>query len=295
MKAATDSALAAREPAYYGQPILKEPTWSNDIPVYFFTGGLAGGAALLSFAARLRSERALERTLDVTTVAAVGLSAYCLIHDLGRPKRFVNMLRVFKPTSPMSMGTYIFSAFSLNVAVGFALNILGVAPALVGVAKGTAALLGPALATYTGVLVSDTAVPAWHDARKTLPLLFASGAAVSAAGAGLMFGPTAPALSRTLALIAGPAEIAALERLHTELGPEQSRAYKTHVAKAYSSSARALTIAGSAIALVAGRNGIFRRVAGACLLTGALLERFAVMEAGRNATRDPRYVLAQQT
>lgn len=279
---------------YYGRPILKPPTWTDLIPTYLFTGGLAGASATLSFAAKIRGERELERALDVTVLAALGVSTFCLIKDLGKPMRFVNMLRVVKPTSPMSMGTYILSTFGATFSAGFVMELIG-APAFAQYAfKAAAALLGPALATYTAVLISDTAAPAWHEGRATMPFLFASGAASSAAGAGLAFGPDDGALSQTLALIAAPAELVALQRLHGELGPALAHAYMSEKAKTYSVLARGLTIAGAIGAAFSGKNGALRRTAGMLLLAGAACERFAVMEAGRNSTRDPRYVIEQQ-
>lgn len=277
--------------AYYGQPILKPPTWTNLIPTYFFAGGLAGVSAMLSLAARAQGERELERALDLTTVAAIGVSAFCLIKDLGKPMRFVNMLRVFKPTSPMSMGTYVFSSFAVTSTAGLAFDVLG-ADGLATACKTAAAIAGPVLSTYTAVLISDTAVPAWHEARDTMPALFAAGSAMSAAGAGLLFGPARGSMCGNLALVAAIGEMIALKRLHSELGPKLNKAYTTGRAKPLMQWARRLAVAG---AVLSRREApAARRIAGACLLGSALLERFGVMEAGRTATKDPSYVLAQQ-
>jgi formate-dependent nitrite reductase membrane component NrfD len=278
--------------AYYGRPIIKPPTWTDLIPTYFFAGGLAGASAILSLTARSQGNRRLERALDVTTVAALGVSAFCLIKDLGKPMRFVNMLRVIKPTSPMSVGTYIFSAFSASASLGFVADLLG-AGVIAVPCKTAAAAIGPLLSTYTAVLICDTAVPAWHEARKSMPAVFAAGSAMSAAGAGLLFGPKRGAMCVNLAILAAAAEVAALRAHHQELGSVQCRAYKTGKAKLYVDWARRLTVAGALLAR--GNWTPKRRLAGACLMTGALLERFGVMEAGRNSAKDPAYVLAQQT
>lgn len=277
--------------AYYNQPILKPPTWTNLIPTYFFAGGLAGVSSMLSLAARVQDERELERALDLTTLGALAVSTFCLVKDLGRPERFVNMFRVFKPTSPMSMGTYILGGFSAAAAAGVAADVLGV-PLPATACKAIAATIAPVLSTYTAVLICDTAVPAWHEARNSMPALFAAGSAMSGAGAGLLFGPPRGKMCGNLALVAVAAELIALQRLHRELGPQQKAAYERGRAKPLMAWARRLTIAGAVLSR--GNATVARRAAGACLLASACMERFGVMEAGRISTKDPAYVLAQQ-
>ncbi|GAA1034344.1 hypothetical protein GCM10009557_38760 [Virgisporangium ochraceum] len=97
--------------SYYGRPIVKVPVWKHDIPAYLFTGGLAAGSSLLAAGADRTDRPTLRRAGRLTSLAALGASTYFLINDLGRPERFHHMLRVAKPTSPMSMGTWILSAF----------------------------------------------------------------------------------------------------------------------------------------------------------------------------------------
>src|SRR5207248_1692869 len=97
------------QPSYYGRPIVKEPVWKTEIPTYFFTGGLAGTSASLALAARLAGNDTLARRALWVNAAAITVSPLLLIKDLGRPLRFLNMLRVFKVTSPMSVGTWIVS------------------------------------------------------------------------------------------------------------------------------------------------------------------------------------------
>lgn len=277
--------------AYYGRPILKPPTWTNLIPTYFFAGGLAGVSAMLSFAARTQRDKALERALDYTTLGAIGVSTFCLIKDLGKPMRFINMLRVFKPTSPMSVGTYIFSSFSGAATIGLACDLMEIAPVATA-AKVAAAAIGPVLSVYTAVLIADTSVPAWHEGRMSLPAVFAAGAAMSAAGAGLLFGPARGRMPGNLALLGAGAEIAALSQLHHEVGADIMRAYTTGKAKPLMDWARRLAVAGSLLSRSSATP--LRRAAGACFLAGALLERYGVMEAGRTSASDPSYVLATQ-
>ncbi|HKV68796.1 MAG TPA: NrfD/PsrC family molybdoenzyme membrane anchor subunit, partial [Gaiellales bacterium] len=165
---------------YYGHPIIKPPVWKDEIAWYLFAGGLAGGSSALGLAARVSGNRTLARSASFTAAAAVTASPILLIKDLGRPERFVNMMRVVKPSSPMNVGTWILTVAGTAAGATAACEATDVLPRVRALAQGVAGLLGPALATYTAVLVADTAVPVWHEARRELPLVFASGAAASA-------------------------------------------------------------------------------------------------------------------
>ncbi len=171
---------------YYDRPVVKRPVWKWYVPAYFFTGGLAGGSALLAAGARLTGDHRLARRCLVSASAATAVSGALLVVDLGRPERFLNMLRVAKVTSPMSVGTWVLSAFGAATTVATASDLLGVARPLGRAAEAAAAALAPVMATYTAVLVADTAIPAWHDARHELPFVFAGGAAASAGALALL-------------------------------------------------------------------------------------------------------------
>src|SRR5687768_12625712 len=110
--------------SYYGRPIVKRPVWRHDIPAYLFTGGLAAGSALLAAGADLTGRPVTRRAGRLAAVAALGASAYFLVNDLGRPARFHHMLRVAKPTSPMSMGTWILAAFGPAATAAGAAEVL---------------------------------------------------------------------------------------------------------------------------------------------------------------------------
>ncbi len=179
--------------SYYGRQILKTPVWTDEIPLYYFTGGLAGASASLALAARLAGNDRLARSALEAAAAGVSVSLPLLVDDLGRPERFANMLRVFRPTSPMSMGSWLLAGLG-PAAVGAAVaDRLGIFPRLRRAAEVVAGVLGPPLATYTGVLVADTAIPVWHEAGRELPLLFGSSAAASAGGAAALLTPVAEA------------------------------------------------------------------------------------------------------
>src|SRR5438067_8422987 len=93
--------------SYYGRPVLKEPVWTWEIPAYFFTGGIGGASSVLSLAAKLFGNEKLSRTALYIGAVADAISPALLISDLGRPERFHHMLRVFKVTSPMNVGSWI--------------------------------------------------------------------------------------------------------------------------------------------------------------------------------------------
>jgi formate-dependent nitrite reductase membrane component NrfD len=171
--------------SYYGQPVLHRPTWeARDIAGYFFLGGLAGASSVVAAGAQLTGRPGLARVAKLGAAGAAGLSIAALVHDLGRPARFVNMLRVWKPSSPMSVGSWLLAGYVPAAGAAALCDLSGAVPAIGALATGVAALAGPAVATYTGALVADTAVPAWHDGHREMPLVFGASAASAAAGLG---------------------------------------------------------------------------------------------------------------
>src|SRR5256714_8013213 len=155
--------------SYYGRPVIKEPTWTWEIPTYFFTGGLSGGSSVLSLSAKLFGNEKLSRRALYIGAVADAISPVLLVSDLGRPERFHHMLRVFKVTSPMNVGAWILLVNGGASNAAAVLELLGVLRPVKLLAEIVAGLFGPPLATYTGVLVADTAIPVWHEARHELP------------------------------------------------------------------------------------------------------------------------------
>ena len=281
--------------SYYGRPIIKEPVWESDIPLYFFTGGLAGASDLLALGAQLSGNPRLRTSALAGATAGVAISPYFLIKDLGRPLRFLNMLRVFKVTSPMSVGTWIFSAESTATGIAAACRLFGVLPRVRAIAQVFAGLIGPAQATYTGALIAQSVVPAWHEARLELPVVFASSAAASAGGAAAILTPAEHAgPARRLGLIGGIAELAASKLMEKRLGKLVGSVYHEGEAGKYSRLAAASTLAGSALIALAGRRRVGAVAAGALLLTGSLCNRFAVYHAGKQSARDPHHTSIPQ-
>jgi formate-dependent nitrite reductase membrane component NrfD len=281
--------------SYYGRPILKAPVWKAPIPAYLFTGGLAAGSSMLAAGSRLTGNNVLARRSTVTAFAALGTSMALLVEDLGRRGRFVNMLRVAKPSSPMSIGSWLLATYGPATGLAASCEVLGVMPKLGAAAEVSAAALAPAVATYTAVLLADTAVPVWHEARRTLPFLFASGAAASAGAVSVLTTPAAQAgPARRLAVTGAISEVLVAEAMKHSLG-ELGEPYKTGRAGALDKAATACSGVGAVLVATAGRRRRFAAVAGGLLVaTGAALERFAVFEAGRQSARDPKYIVDPQ-
>lgn len=280
---------------YYEQPILKAPVWKAYVPTYFFVGGVAGGCLAFGAAAQgvgggLRSIVGPARWIGAAGIAS---SAALLVADLGRPSRFINMLRVFRPTSPMNVGTWLLTATGAAAGAAAVLPLVG-ARRLADAAGLVAGVLGLAVSTYTGVLVSATAVPAWQYGGRTLPPVFAASAAASAAAA-LDLVPGAKRASRALeafGLVGKVAELAtglAYERSLAKKGDVVVRHLRSGRAGALFRASQALTLASIGASLAK-----LRRVSGLLGLGGALALRFAIMNAGRSSTRDPRATFEPQ-
>ncbi len=232
--------------SYYGNSIINPPTWAeSDIAGYLFAGGLAGGSSILGAGASLTDRPVLARRAKLCASGAIAASLVALVHDLGRPARFLNMLRVFKPSSPMSVGVWILVVYSpLNLASAGS-EVTGIAPRIGRAAGLGAGLLGAAVASYTAALIADTAVPAWHEAHRELPFLFVGSAAAASGGFGLMAAPlreNAPA--RRMAALGAIAELAASELMDRRLGMV-AEALQTGTAGRRLRVAKALTAAGA--------------------------------------------------
>ncbi len=276
--------------SYYGRPILKAPVWTWEIPAYFFFGGMAGAAAPFALLSELRGDEALARRAWLVALAGVVASPPLLISDLGRPERAHHMLRVLKPTSPMSVGSWILGASSAAIGLATARSLLGWFPRL-GRAAGATAVLGPALSTYTAVLVADTAIPAWHEARRELPFVFAAGAATSAGSAVALLGGGAPA--RRLALAGAAGELAATTTMERRLG-DLGEPYRQGEAGRFARASKALTAAGGAVMAAFGRRRAGAAAGGALMLAGAMATRWSVYRAGFQSAADPKYVVGPQ-
>jgi hypothetical protein len=281
--------------SYYGQPVLKEPVWTPEIPFYFFTGGLGGASAAFALLAEAGGNDELARRAWLNALAGVGVSPALLISDLGRPERFLNMLRLFKITSPMSVGSWLLAASGATTSLAVLSDHTSLFPRAGRVAKIAAGVLGLPLSTYTAALVSNTSVPVWREARWTLPFTFGASAAASAgAAAAVTTQPSAAAPARRLAIGAAVAEAVSAELMRRRLG-ELGEPYSRGRAGVFR---RAGALALASGAAVLGGPGARSRpaavVGGSLVMAGAVLARWSVFRAGFQSAADPKYTVGPQ-
>jgi len=287
--------------SYYGLPVLKAPVWTWQVPLYFFLGGISGVSACIGFVAQLfRSDPALIRSCLWIALVGASICPILLIADLGRPVRFLNMLRVFKLRSAMSMGAWIlvaFSNFSFLAVLCFELGLRGFAnPLLISLLwllEGAAAITGLLLASYTGVLIGATAIPVWSENRELLPTHFlTSGLGGSAAILELM--GFLVLATQILGFVASGIETLIEIFLEVRKRPVDAPLH-------HGRSGKTLRIAGlleGPLALllraVFGSSHKGRYAAALCFLLGALLSRYAWIWAGRASANDPHVLFNLQ-
>ncbi|WP_354529867.1 NrfD/PsrC family molybdoenzyme membrane anchor subunit [Nakamurella sp. UYEF19] len=291
--------------SYYGRPVVKASPWEADIPAYLFLGGLAAGSSLLAAGADLTGRSTLRRTGRIGALLGIGLSFAALVHDLGRPSRFVNMLRVVKPTSPMSVGTWILTGYGpLAMLAGAAelaplvrilpRPVVGVVSFLARPAGLAAALMAPPVAAYTAVLLADTATPSWHEAYREMPFVFVGSASAAAGGLGLLGASgrdSGPA--RKLAVGGALLELAAGRVMEKSMGLTAEPLHQGRPGRLMRAS-HLLTAIGAVAAALGGRSRIVSAVGGVALLAGSAFTRFGIFHAGQESARDPKYTVVPQ-
>jgi formate-dependent nitrite reductase membrane component NrfD len=290
--------------SYYGRPVLKPPVWEWKIAAYLFSGGLSAGSAMLGAGADLTDRPRLRKVSRIGSLASILVSMYFLVSDLGRPERFHHMLRVAKPSSPMSMGTWLLSAYGPGAGLAGVAELMpkwlrrtGLGRLMSRLARPAglwAAATAPGVASYTAVLLSQTAVPAWREAHPYLPFVFTGSAAASGGGLGMLLAPSdesGPA--RRMAILGAGLEVAASRLVDERLGLV-GEAYTTGKAHRLRMWSERLTVAGALGAVAGGRSRAVTAASGIALLTGSALQRFGVFEAGIESTRDPKYVVVPQ-
>ncbi|MFP5071679.1 NrfD/PsrC family molybdoenzyme membrane anchor subunit [Pseudonocardia nantongensis] len=290
--------------SYHDRPIIKPPVWKTpDVPAYLYLGGTAGVAAALAALGDLTGRSGLCRSSRLVAAGGAVSSVGFLIHDLGRPERFLNMMRVVKVTSPLSVGSWILAPFGTATGLAAASEVTGLLPGAGRAAGIAGGVLGPAMTTYTAVLLADTAVPGWHEAYRELPFVFAGSALAAGGGSALLTGHgDGPA--RRVAVAGAALELAASRRLETSIGMS-AHAYRTGRAGRLLRAARAATVAGAAAALAGPVADAVRRraprrrraldaVAGLLLNAGSATTRWGVFDAGMATARDPAYTVVPQ-
>jgi formate-dependent nitrite reductase membrane component NrfD len=289
------TAVGTEMRSYYGRPILKEPVWQPEIPFYFFFGGIAGASSVLHAGARLTGNERLAKTSLYVGAVADAISPVLLVSDLGRPERALNMFRVFKVTSPMSVGSWILlvSGGASNTAA--ILELAGKLKPVQRLAELVSAIAGPPLTTYTGTLLADTAIPVWHEARRELPWLFGASASASAgAAATLLIPPEEAGPARRLAVAGVLGELGVMEAMRRRLG-FVGEVYEQGAAGTLARVSKVCTAAGAALLARRGRQNRAAAIAGGALvLAGELSLRWSVFRAGFQSARDPRYTVVPQ-
>lgn len=296
--------------SYYGRNIVKPVPWQAEIPAYLFTGGVAAGSSLLAAGGDLTGRPALRRSGRLGAITALVFSMVALVHDLGRPSRFLNMLRTVKLTSPMSVGTWILSIYGPFAGLAAAAEVVGLLPK--GSYRGRigtllrllqwagrpaglmAAVTAPPVAAYTAVLLSDTATPSWHSAYKEMPFVFTASATAASGGLGMIFSPVVQSLpARRMALGGAAVELVMEKQMERSMG---MTAEPLHQGKAGNllKAATLLTVGGAAGTVLAGRSRAVAVVSGVALMAGSACTRFAIFEAGQASARDPRYTVVPQ-
>jgi hypothetical protein len=263
---------------------------------------------LLGAGAQLTGRPTLRRNARLSALVAVTLSAGALVADLGRPERFVNMLRTIKLTSPMSVGSWILATFSAGAGVAAVAEIdrmtgerlplgplRGVLRAVEGPAGLEAAVLAPPLGVYTAVLLADTATPTWNAAHRHLPFVFVSSASLAASGLAMLTTPvaeTGPA--RRLALLGVVGDLVAMKVMERSMDPVSAEPLHHGTPGRMLKWSERLVVAGGLGTLVGGRNRAVAAVSGLALMAASVLTRFGVFEAGLESARDPRYTIEPQ-
>lgn len=294
--------------SYYGRPIIKAPPWDERVAAYLVCGGIAGGSALLALGADVTGRVVLRRNARIGALATAGAGTVALMADLGRPDRFLNMLRTVKVTSPMSLGSWLLAAFSTGAGVAAAAEVdrmtggrlplgplRGMLRTLESPLGGVAAALGAPLAGYTAVLLSDTALPTWNDAKEDLPFVFVSSASIAASGLALITTPvreTGPA--RVLAVLGAAADVVSTRVMEARMDPVAVEPLQAGRPGALMRASERLAIAGGLGALIGGRHRVVAALSGAALLTASAFTRFGVFYAGKDSAKDPRYTVEPQ-
>jgi formate-dependent nitrite reductase membrane component NrfD len=288
---------------YYGMPALKQPQWTVEVPIYFFVGGLAGAASVIGAVGHFSSsdQRLIRHSRWIAAIGGL-ISPALLISDLGVPSRFLNMLRVLKIQSPMSVGSWTLVAFSNSAAAAAVFGELetrwphDAIRFFTSASQIASALTGMILSTYTGVLIGATSIPVWNEHISMLPVHFAASAMASAASALELARSDSPVLNR-IAIGAAAVETAMGASIELRSMPA-SQPLRS------GTSGRAMRAAG----LLSGpvpltlrllalgnkrRSRGLRRAAAISSLAGSLLTRWAWIRAGKASANDPAVQLQQ--
>lgn len=291
--------------SYYGRNIVKPAPWDWKIPAYLYTGGLAAGSALIASGAEMTGRVALQRNSRLIALGALGASTAALIGDLGRPERFLNMMRTVKLTSPMSVGSWILAGFGAFTGTAAASEVAKLVlpknsglnrwvPVVDRGASIGAGLFAAPLASYTAVLLSNTATPTWHGVYKELPFVFVSSGLAAAAGAAMASTPVEQCSPvRRMAVGGAAGELVAFTVLDRNAGVVGEPLHTGRAGQLLKAS-KALTAAGLGLTVLGGRWRPAAVAAGLAFNAGSACLRFGVFHAGIESAKDPKYTVIPQ-
>ena len=286
---------------YYGLPVIKEPVWTWEVPAYFYIGGAAGAAATIGAVLQVldgdNSERLVRRCRDIAAAGTL-VGSGLLVSDLGRPERFLNMLRVFKPGSPLNIGSWILvTASGLSAGSAVLSRTRGFRRKLGKLAGLGAGVIGLPLSGYTAVLLVGTAVPVWRASRRSLPLLFvasATGAACSLLEMG-DFDERELTAVRRLGTVTQLSELALAKAVEKECARVGAgRPYEEGPSGTLWKASTACTVASLAVDTFTGKSRSGRIAAAVVGTIGSIALRYSVWLAGRASARDPRATFDSQ-
>jgi formate-dependent nitrite reductase membrane component NrfD len=280
-------------------PFIKPPVWTWEVPVYFWVGGIASGSAFVALAADLAGDEWAASVARKVALGAVLPAPLLLIGDLGRPARFLNMLRIFKPRSPMNLGAWCLVSFTAAGSAAVALDLFARRRAARAVGAVNAALAGY-LGSYTGVLLATTAVPLWARSRIFLGPVFVSTATATGAAATRLVlvatrqrpagHPTRVALNR----LEGSAMLTefALSALNERRLGRGAAVLEEGTPGRLFQAAKRLAATGVALNLLGMRRTmpLAENAASVLYLAAGLAFRFAWVEAGKASARDDQAV-----
>jgi formate-dependent nitrite reductase membrane component NrfD len=299
-----DGLPAHASATYYDQPLLKKPHWEWSVITYLFLGGIMGGSGILAMIADERPEREadLARSARYVSFALAATCPLVLISHLGRPERFLNMLRIVKFKSVMSMGVWGLIAFSAPATLAAAGQLArdGVLPKWIdalaprAVTKPLLGFIGAFMSGYTGVLISATAIPVWGKGKRYIPAFsvcsgFAGACALNAAIVALTGTERTRHKLERLELFASTAEFILLEafRRHAgELGEPMYGGARGRKLRSFTE------IGGIIVPALLGRLPFGGKtktlIASALTLAGGYILRETLIESGKESADDPR-------
>ncbi|HTV92133.1 MAG TPA: NrfD/PsrC family molybdoenzyme membrane anchor subunit [Verrucomicrobiae bacterium] len=303
-------------PTYYGRPLLKMPHWDGwNVVTYLFLGGVMGGLGVIGVLAdpKRESDRKLKRTLAVTSLVLAAANPSVLVTHLGRPERFLHMLRIVKIKSPMSMGVWGLVLYSgaagMNVARELAQS--GVLPRWLRflappIFARLQAVVGAFLMGYTGVLLSATANPLWSSGKRHIPVAFVCSSMSSACALASLLSTVEGNSEVThrlerLEMLASAGELAALVSFERHAGDYGKALFtgpagdrlRTYTTQTGILAPIALNLLGAIVPLPKPVDAVRTVIASVLTLIGGYNLRNTVVQAGRISVNDPSTAFVQ--